>query len=134
MMHASSLTYVYGNYDRLYIGPVGPSNLKAFVTAVSVAGIVIFAGAWTSSGKEKHKSGIRKCTIYAERAESVQECLLADFCMGICSGRTRSMPAGNGKKSAYPSAYMTSYAYLLSSGIMLMPVIFIAAFFTSVMV
>ena len=40
MMHASSLTYVYGNYDRLYIGPVGPSNLKAFVTAVSVAGIV----------------------------------------------------------------------------------------------
>ncbi len=32
------------------------------------------------------------------------------------------------KKSAYPSAYMTSYAYLLSSGIILMPVIFIAAF------
>ena len=30
MMCASSLTYVYGNYDRLYIGPVGPSNLKAF--------------------------------------------------------------------------------------------------------
>ena len=32
------------------------------------------------------------------------------------------------EKSAYPSAYMTSYAYLLSSGIILMPVIFIAAF------
>lgn len=38
------------------------------------------------------------------------------------------MPAGN-EKSAYPSAYMTSYAYLLSSGIILMPVIFIAAFY-----
>lgn len=37
------------------------------------------------------------------------------------------MPAGN-EKSAYPSAYMTSYAYLLSSGVILMPVIFIAAF------
>ena len=127
MMYASSLTYVYGNYDRLYIGPVGPSNLKAFVTAVSVAGIVFslvlgllpvkkntkaVSGNAQSMRKEQNrfKNACWRIFVWVFAAAGLAACLLVM------------------KKSAYPSAYMTSYAYLLSSGIILMPVIFIAAF------
>ena len=42
--------------------------------------------------------------LYSDLSNRVKY-LLADFCMGICSGRTRSMPAGNEKKCVSVSLY-----------------------------
>lgn len=127
MMHASSLTYVYGNYDRLYIGPVGPSNLKAFVTAVSVAGIVFSL----VLGLLPVKKNIKAVSVNAQSMRKEQNrfkntCWRIFVWVFAAAGLAACLLVM--KKSAYPSAYMTSYAYLLSSGIILMPVIFIAAF------
>ena len=122
MMCQSSITYVHGNYDRLYIGPVGPSNLKLFVTAVSVAGIILSfllgllpVKKWKS--QKEHKTGhdrlMAACWrffVWLFAAAGIAACMIVM------------------KKSDYPFAYMTSYAYLLSSGVIFVPVIFIAAF------
>ena len=127
MMHASSLTYVYGNYDRLYIGPVGPSNLKAFVTAVSVAGIVFSLVLGLLPVKKNTKAvSVNAQSMRKEQNRFKNACWRIFVWVFAAAGLAACLLVM--KKSAYPSAYMTSYAYLLSSGIMLMPVIFIAAF------
>ena len=127
MMHASSLTYVYGNYDRLYIGPVGPSNLKAFVTAVSVAGIVFSLVLGLLPVKKNTKAvSVNAQSMRKEQNRFKNTCWRIFGWVFAAAGLAACLLVM--KKSAYPSAYMTSYAYLLSSGIILMPVIFIAAF------
>ena len=127
MMHASSLTYVYGNYDRLYIGPVGPSNLKAFVTAVSVAGIVFSLVLGLLPVKKNTKAvSVNAQSMRKEQNRFKNTCWRIFVWVFAAAGLAACLLVM--KKSAYPSAYMTSYAYLLSSGIILMPVIFIAAF------
>ena len=126
-MHASSLTYVYGNYDRLYIGPVGPSNLKAFVTAVSVAGIVFSLVLGLLPVKKNTKAvSVNAQSMRKEQNRFKNTCWRIFVWVFAAAGLAACLLVM--KKSAYPSAYMTSYAYLLSSGIILMPVIFIAAF------
>lgn len=127
MMCASSLTYVYGNYDRLYIGPVGPSNLKAFVMAVSVAGIVFSLVLGLLPVKKNTKAvSVNAQSMRKEQNRFKNTCWRIFVWVFAAAGLAACLLVM--KKSAYPSAYMTSYAYLLSSGIILMPVIFIAAF------
>lgn len=116
MMYVSSLTYVYGNYDRLYIGGVGTDNIKEFVTVVCVAALVLSA-IFAALPVKKHRSGrYKKAKTIAWRIAVY--ILLA---LGI---------AGCGYavlKSVYPFSYVTIYAYMLGSGIIFLPVVLFAA-------
>lgn len=116
MMYVSSLTYVYGNYDRLYIHGIGTDNIKEFVTAVCAAAIllsILFAAIPAKKHKyDRHKKARRilwKVLVYIFVVLGVAGCGYAAV------------------KSTYPFSYVTIYAYMLGSGIVFLPVTLLAA-------
>lgn len=118
MMYTSSLTYVYGNYDRLYIGPVRPSNIREFVTAVCAAAVllcIVLAVIPVKRRRKTRRQEKRMCRILWRL------CVTAFVGVGITGCAYAAL------KTTYPFAYLTSYAYLLSSGLFLLPAVLLAA-------
>lgn len=117
MMYTSSLTYVYGNYDRLYIGSIGTGNINKFVTAVS-AGALLLTLMLAALPVKNHKKSVvknKKLEIFRRILSIILVVLGVTGCIYVAV------------KSSYPFSYITSYAYMLSSGIIMIPVIILAA-------
>lgn len=118
MMYTSSLTYVYGNYDRLYIGGIGTDNIHKLVTAVSVAAILftLIIAAFPLKKRKKFCKKSPKCKIIWR----ILVTILAVAAVAGCAYVKIN--------SVYPFSYLTGYAYMLSSGIIMIPIIMLAAF------
>lgn len=117
MMYTSSLTYVYGNYDRLYIGQVGTGNINKFVTAVSAGALLLTLMLTALPIKKRAKSVAKNKKL--EIFRGILAIILAAAGTAGCI-----YVAG---QSSYPFSYITSYAYMMSSGIVMIPVIILAA-------
>lgn len=121
MMYASSLTYVYGNYDRLYIGGIGTDNIKEFVTAVC-AGAVLLTIVLAAFPMK-----IRKKTAKKGKHKKKHGKLLWRIFVYILLGLGIAGCGYAALKTEYPFSYLTIYAYMLGSGIIFLPAVVLAA-------
>lgn len=112
MMALTNAVYTYGNYNRLYHFGIGVNNLTKFITIVVIVTIVLV---------------ILLSLIPFSKMKHVGKKVWAVLVWGLLLVSIAGILYVAGK-TTYPLNYLTIYAYFISSGIFVLPVIYLVLF------
>lgn len=125
MMYISEYRYTIGNYDRLYIGPVNETNILTFIgiacgativalLVIAIIGKAVFKKINAKPKYDMYREKPKKSTVFMMWLVRIVAIVSAAFSIYV-------MLTGN-----FTWNKMTIYAYIASTGLILIPIIFIA--------